>query len=185
MIYKYVQYEHSLLDFWYPFLFCNWSFIKKKPQWNICWNPFQFKNNCHTKLEPKLYIYTPYIHSIHIMALQLAQLYKIYTSQRIFTSDMFWYGVRATCYPRYKFKHHTLSFSLFNPLSLSLSYHTSIKKSHSKKGSTLLTRYPFAFTLYKFTSVQVALDHLLLQYMLSCLLIILVSHICFGIMAHG
>lgn len=34
-------------------------------------------------------IYTPYIHSIHIMALQLAQLYKIYTSQRIFTSDMF------------------------------------------------------------------------------------------------
>lgn len=41
------------------------------------------------KLEPKLYIYTPYIHSIHIMALQLAQLYKIYTSQRIFTSDMF------------------------------------------------------------------------------------------------
>lgn len=159
--------------------------LKKKPQWNICWNPFQFKNNCHTKLEPKLYIYTPYIHSIHIMALQLAQLYKIYTSQRIFTSDMFWYGVRATCYPRYKFKHHTLSFSLFNPLSLSLSYHTSIKKSHSKKGSTLLTRYPFAFTLYKFTSVQVALDHLLLQYMLSCLLIILVSHICFGIMAHG
>lgn len=136
-------------------------------------------------MEPKLYIYTPYIHSIHIMALQLAQLYKIYTSQRIFTSDMFWYGVRATCYPRYKFKHHTLSFSLFNPLSLSLSYHTSIKKSHSKKGSTLLTRYPFAFTLYKFTSVQVALDHLLLQYMLSCLLIILVSHICFGIMAHG
>lgn len=116
-------------------------------------------------MKPKLYIYTPYIHSIHIMALQLAQLYKIYTSQRIFTSDMFWYGVRATCYPRYKFKHHTLSLSLFNPLSLSLSYHTSIKKSHSKKGSTLLTRYhlrshftslqQYSLHQYKFTSVHI------------------------------
>lgn len=126
-------------------------------------------------MEPKLYIYTPYIHSIQIMALQLPQLYKIYTSQRIFTSDMFWYGVRATCYPWYKFKHHTLSFSLFNPLSISLSllslsdlplsYHTSIKKSHSKKGSTLLTRYhlcshftslqQYSLHQYKFTSVHI------------------------------
>lgn len=103
---------------------------------------FNLKNNCHTKLEPKLYIYTPYIHSIHIMALQLAQLYKIYTSQRIFTSDMFWYGVRATCYPRYKFKHHTLSFSLFNPLSpLSLSPSLSLitlpLKNHTPKKEAL------------------------------------------------
>lgn len=206
MIYKYVQYEHSLLDFWYPFLFCNWSFIKKKPQWNICWNPFQFKNNCHTKLEPKLYIYTPYIHSIQIMALQLPQLYKIYTSQRIFTSDMFWYGVRATCYPWYKFKHHTLSFSLFNPLSISLSLSSLFRislslitlplKNHTPKKEALClpdticvhTLQVYSSTVYISTSLHqyiYALGHLLLQYMLSCLLIFLVSHICFGIMAHG
>lgn len=63
--------------------------LKKTPNEIFVEILFNLKNNCHTKLEPKLYIYTPYIHSIHIMALQLAQLYKIYTSQRIFTSDMF------------------------------------------------------------------------------------------------
>lgn len=35
------------------------------------------------------YILLIFTLSIQIMALQLAQLYKIYTSQRIFTSDMF------------------------------------------------------------------------------------------------
>lgn len=71
--------------------------LKKKPNeifveilFNLKIIAIQNWNQSYTiSISISIYIYTPYIHSIHIMALQLAQLYKIYTSQRIFTSDMF------------------------------------------------------------------------------------------------
>lgn len=91
LVYKYNMNIHSLT---FDIHFCfaiNLSLKKKKPMKYLSNVEilFNLKIIAIQNGTKAIYIYTPYIHSIHIMALQLAQLYKIYTSQRIFTSDMF------------------------------------------------------------------------------------------------
>lgn len=67
-------------------------------------------------METKQHLYYQYLSFSHIQIMARSTCSTIYThlytSQRIFTSDMFWYGVGATCYPRYKFKHQH-SYILF------------------------------------------------------------------------
>lgn len=109
--------------------------------------------------------------------------YIKYTSQRIFTSDMFWYGVGATCYPRYKSKHqrsHILTLWMLNlSLFLSLSLLSLFSHFHYQITLTIcVLLYEEALCLPDISicihtlHIQYiyALSHLL-QYMLSCLLI--------------